>query len=61
MTGMTFEFPELSAKRLELQSVELLDPAEWAVAKAHGLTCAMGYAPAGDPKTPILVPDGPSL
>src|SRR5215203_6558078 len=51
-------FPKLSvdelaraAKRLELQSVELLDPAEWAVAKAHGLTCAMGYAPAGDPKT----------
>jgi hydroxypyruvate isomerase len=38
-----------AARRLGMQSVELLEPAEWAVARAHGLTCAMGYAPAGDP------------
>ena len=38
-----------------IRSVELLDPDEWAVARAHGLTCAMGYAPAGDPKTRLTV------
>jgi hydroxypyruvate isomerase len=40
-----------AAKRLKLDSVELLEPEEWAIARAHGLTCAMGYAPAGDPRT----------
>jgi hydroxypyruvate isomerase len=40
-----------AAARLGLASVELLEPDEWAVARAHGLTCAMGYAPAGDPRT----------
>ena len=51
-------FPKLSveelaraAKELKLDSVELLGPEEWAIARAHGLTCAMGYAPAGDPAT----------
>lgn len=39
-----------AAARMGLQSVELLEPDEWAVAKRHGLTCAVGYAPAGDPK-----------
>jgi len=40
-----------AARRLDMHSVELLEPGEWAVARAHGLTCAMGYAPAGDPRT----------
>ncbi len=55
-------FPKLSVDELAraaagmgLQSVELLEPDEWATAKAHGLTCAMGYAPAGDPKTRLTV------
>lgn len=38
-----------AAARLGLDSVELLEPAEYATAKRHGLTCAVGYAPAGDP------------
>ena len=38
-----------AAARMGLQSVELLEPDEWAVAKRHGLACAVGYAPAGDP------------
>ena len=40
-----------AARRLDMHSVELLEPGEWAVARAHGLTCAVGYAPAGDPRT----------
>lgn len=44
-----------AAKRIGLQSVELLEPNEWATARAHGLTCAVGYAPAGDPKTRLTV------
>ncbi|GJG86364.1 hydroxypyruvate isomerase [Gemmatimonadetes bacterium T265] len=43
------------AKSLGLQSVDLLEPDEWATARAHGLVCAMGYAPAGDPKTRLTV------
>ena len=45
--------PELAqeAKRIGIQSVELLNPDEWAVVKAAGLDCAVGYAPAGDPRT----------
>jgi hydroxypyruvate isomerase len=31
--------------------VELLEPDEWAIAKRHGLTCAMGYATVPDPRT----------
>ena len=44
-----------AARRLGLDSVELLEPEEWPVARAHGLTCAMGYAPAGDPRTRLSV------
>lgn len=43
------------AARLGLDSVELLEPEEWATARAHGLTCAVGYAPAGDPRTRLTV------
>ena len=39
------------AKELRLDSVELLEPEEWAVARRHGLTCAMGYATLPDPST----------
>ena len=49
-------FPKLSvdelartARSLGMQSVELLEPDEWAVARRHGLTCAMGYATVPDP------------
>jgi hydroxypyruvate isomerase len=35
-----------------LTAVDLLQPAEWAVAKEFGLTCSMGYAQAGN------IPDG---
>jgi len=37
------------AKELGIQSVELLEPEEWAIARAHGLSCAMGYAPVAEP------------
>jgi hydroxypyruvate isomerase len=39
------------ARELGLHSVELLEPNEWAIARAHGLTCAMGYATVPDPRT----------
>lgn len=39
------------ARDLGLDSVELLEPDEWAVARRHGLTCAMGYATVPDPRT----------
>ena len=39
------------AKELGIHSVELLEPAEWAIAARHGLTCAMGYATVPDPRT----------
>ncbi len=39
------------ARELGLDSVELLEPDEWAIAKRHGLTCAMGYATVPDPRT----------
>ena len=32
------------ARELGLESVELLEPDEWAIPKRYGLTCAMGYA-----------------
>jgi hydroxypyruvate isomerase len=44
-----------AAKRLGIQSVELLEPSEWATLRPHGLTCAVGYAPAGDPRTRLTV------
>ena len=45
----------VEAKQLGFASVDLLEPDEWAAVRAHGLTCAMGYAPAGDPKTRLSV------
>ena len=39
------------ARELGLDSVELLERDEWAIARSHGLTCAMGYAPVPDPRT----------
>jgi hydroxypyruvate isomerase len=39
------------ARELGLDSVELLEPDEWTVARRHGLTCAMGYATVPDPRT----------
>ena len=55
-------YPKLSvaelaraASGLQMQSVELLEPDEWAIAAQYGLTCAMGYAPAGDPRTRLTV------
>jgi hydroxypyruvate isomerase len=40
-----------TAKELKFDSLELLEPDEWAIAKRHGLTCAMGYATVPDPRT----------
>ncbi|MEO7683510.1 MAG: hydroxypyruvate isomerase, partial [Gemmatimonadaceae bacterium] len=40
-----------TAKELKMASVELLEPDEWAIARRHGLTCAMGYATVPDPGT----------
>src|SRR5215208_2206642 len=37
-----------TARELGLDSVELLEPDEWAVARRHGLACAMGYAAVPD-------------
>ena len=37
------------AKELGIQSVELLEPDEWAIARGHGLDCAMGYAAVAEP------------
>ena len=50
----TLSLDELArgARQLGLQSVELLEPDEWAVVQQHGLTCAMANAP-GDPRTRI--------
>ncbi len=53
--SLTVDQLSRAAAGMNLQSVELLEPDEWATAKAHGLTCAMGYAPAGDPKTRLTV------
>ena len=48
-----FTLDELSqmARELGLDSVELLEPNEWAVPKRYGLTCAMGYATVPNPET----------
>jgi hydroxypyruvate isomerase len=40
-----------TARELGLDSVELLEPDEWAIARRHGLTCAMGYAAVPDPSS----------
>jgi hydroxypyruvate isomerase len=47
-----FTLDELSqmARELGLDSVELLEPDEWAVPKRYGLTCAMGYATVPNPE-----------
>ncbi len=45
----------VAAVRMGIPSIDLLEPDEWATVRAHGLTCAMGYAPAGDPKTRLTV------
>ncbi len=51
-------FPKLTvdqlsrmAQELGLDSVELLEPEEWAIARRYGLTCAMGYATVPDPRS----------
>jgi hydroxypyruvate isomerase len=48
-----FTLDQLSqmAKELGIDSVELLEPDEWAVPRRYGLTCAMGYATVPDPRT----------
>ena len=48
-----FSVTELArnAKAMGIQSVELLEADEYALAKAEGLACAVGYAKAGDPAT----------
>ena len=52
-----FSVDELAkmAKELGIDSVELLEPAEWAIAKRHGLACAVGYATVPDPRTRLTV------
>jgi hydroxypyruvate isomerase len=52
---LTVDALSRAARSLGMQSVELLEPDEWKVAKQYGLTCAMGYAPAGDPATRLTV------
>jgi hydroxypyruvate isomerase len=39
------------SRELGLDSVELLEPDEWAIPKRYGLTCAMGYATVPNPDT----------
>jgi hydroxypyruvate isomerase len=48
-----FSIPELArnAKAMGIASVELLEAEEYALVKAEGLACAVGYAKAGDPRT----------
>ncbi|MDQ4079941.1 MAG: TIM barrel protein, partial [Gemmatimonadota bacterium] len=48
---MTLEEVVRMAKELGLDSVELLEPSEWPIARQHGLTCAVGYASVPDPRT----------
>jgi hydroxypyruvate isomerase len=48
---MTVDELSRMARELGLHSVELLEPDEWAIARRHGLTCAMGYATVPDPRT----------
>ena len=48
-----FTIDQLSqmARELGIDSVELLEPNEWAIPKRYGLTCAMGYATVPNPET----------
>jgi len=48
-----FTLEQLSqmARELGIDSVELLEPDEWAVPRRYGLTCAMGYATVPNPET----------
>ena len=48
-----FTLDQLSqmARELGLDSVELLEPNEWAIPRRYGLVCAMGYATVPDPST----------
>src|SRR3982075_1115159 len=48
-----FTLDQLSqmARELGLDSVELLEPNEWAIPRRYGLTCAMGYATVPNPET----------
>jgi hydroxypyruvate isomerase len=48
----TLSLDELArgARRIGISSVELLEPEEWPVVQAHGLTCALSNAP-GEPRT----------
>ncbi len=39
------------ARELKMDSVELLERDEWPIARSHGLSCAMGYAPVPEPRT----------
>ena len=39
------------SRELGLDSVELLEPDEWAIPRRYGLTCAMGYATVPHPET----------
>jgi hydroxypyruvate isomerase len=48
-----FTIDQLSqmARELGIDSVELLEPNEWAIPRRYGLTCAMGYATVPNPET----------
>jgi hydroxypyruvate isomerase len=48
---MTVEEVARMAKELGLDSVELLEPSEWSIARQAGLACAVGYAAVPDPRT----------
>ncbi len=43
------------AKEIGIDSVELLEPEEWPIVKAHGLACAVGYARVPEPRTRLTV------
>jgi hydroxypyruvate isomerase len=49
---MTVDELAVNAKRIGLQSVELIDPSDFETVAKHGLVCAMTNAP-GDPRTRI--------
>jgi hydroxypyruvate isomerase len=48
-----FTIDQLSqmARELGIDSVELLEPDEWAIPRKYGLTCAMGYATVTNPQS----------
>ena len=66
--GLTLDELCAAAKRIGLQSVELLDPGEWVVPVRHGLSCALangfGPIPRGFNRPDLhdrLVADGTSM